>query len=249
MGAIVNNLVAQRTSKPLTVPPGKSRNKFRTQQALLSAATSLFSRRGYAGVSTREIAQRAGYSETLIQRYFGGKRGLLAVVLGNIRDATSHDVNLALEQPGPLVDAIEGVIIARLTVHQQRAEWLRIVNVEAILDRQLSQALDHVREEALQGLREKLAERQRQGQIRSDADLDALAAIILGFSHYLGFDCQLVRGLEPASLRALAKSFAASLCEGIARGPVRPATGLQRAIRETAKPRNRYSNYRSQAAS
>ena len=43
---------------------------------LLQAARELFNDRGYGDTSTREIAQRADVSETLMFRYFGSKVGL-----------------------------------------------------------------------------------------------------------------------------------------------------------------------------
>jgi AcrR family transcriptional regulator len=43
---------------------------------LLAAARDLFNRKGYAGTSTREVAERAGVSETLIFRNFNTKAGL-----------------------------------------------------------------------------------------------------------------------------------------------------------------------------
>jgi AcrR family transcriptional regulator len=43
---------------------------------LLEAARQLFNDRGYTDTSTREIAERAAVSETLMFRYFGSKAGL-----------------------------------------------------------------------------------------------------------------------------------------------------------------------------
>ena len=54
-----------------------SNNRLAKQKALISAATTLFARRGYEATTTREIAARAGCAEGLIHRYFGGKSGLL----------------------------------------------------------------------------------------------------------------------------------------------------------------------------
>ena len=43
----------------------------------------VFAKRGYDAATTREVAQAAGVSEQLIQRYFGGKAGLLRAVMKN----------------------------------------------------------------------------------------------------------------------------------------------------------------------
>ena len=41
----------------------------------------VFATRGYDAATTREVAMTAGVSEQLIQRYFGGKAGLLLAIM------------------------------------------------------------------------------------------------------------------------------------------------------------------------
>jgi AcrR family transcriptional regulator len=48
---------------------------------LLEAATELFAERGYAGTTTKEIAARAGVSETLLFRHFSSKQTLFDVAV------------------------------------------------------------------------------------------------------------------------------------------------------------------------
>jgi AcrR family transcriptional regulator len=54
--------------------PRRRRGEARAE--LTESASELFNERGYADTSTREIAERASVSETLIFRYFGSKAGL-----------------------------------------------------------------------------------------------------------------------------------------------------------------------------
>jgi AcrR family transcriptional regulator len=57
--------------------PGRLRRpRGEPRKLLLEAAGELFEAKGFAGTSTREIAERAGVSETLMFRYFGSKVGL-----------------------------------------------------------------------------------------------------------------------------------------------------------------------------
>src|SRR5580765_1800775 len=58
-----------------------SNNRSAKQDALISAATTLFARFGYEATTTREIAARAGCAEGLIHRYFQGKAGLLLALI------------------------------------------------------------------------------------------------------------------------------------------------------------------------
>ena len=62
-----------------------------TKEAILAAAEHVFSRRGFDGVSVRDIGERAGVSHALVHRYFGTKDDLYKTVLARnenaVRDA------------------------------------------------------------------------------------------------------------------------------------------------------------------
>jgi AcrR family transcriptional regulator len=60
---------------------GTRRRRGEARRLLLRAARELFSARGYADTSTRELAERAGVSETLLFRYFGSKAELFREAL------------------------------------------------------------------------------------------------------------------------------------------------------------------------
>ena len=53
-----------------------------SKNKLLHTAFELFALRGLDGISTREIAQKAGCNIQAISYYFGGKDGLYEAVLG-----------------------------------------------------------------------------------------------------------------------------------------------------------------------
>jgi AcrR family transcriptional regulator len=54
----------------------KPRVHGRGRELLLVAASELFGERGYAGTSTRDIAERAGVTEPMLFRHFGSKANL-----------------------------------------------------------------------------------------------------------------------------------------------------------------------------
>jgi AcrR family transcriptional regulator len=60
---------------------GGKRGPEATRQALLRAGAELFAERGFDGVSTSEVAGRAGVNKALISYHFGGKRGLYVAIL------------------------------------------------------------------------------------------------------------------------------------------------------------------------
>jgi AcrR family transcriptional regulator len=57
-------------------PTRMRRRRGEPRRLLVEAASEVFNEKGYGGASTREIADRAAVSETLMFRYFGSKAGL-----------------------------------------------------------------------------------------------------------------------------------------------------------------------------
>lgn len=57
-------------------PPRQRRPRGEPRRLLIASAQEVFNRKGYTSSSTREIAEHAQVSETLMFRYFGSKAGL-----------------------------------------------------------------------------------------------------------------------------------------------------------------------------
>jgi AcrR family transcriptional regulator len=71
-------------SEPVEVeqPPARHRrNAAATREAILRSGLVAFTRAGYDGVGVREIAQAAGVTAMLVNRYFGSKEKLFAEVV------------------------------------------------------------------------------------------------------------------------------------------------------------------------
>jgi AcrR family transcriptional regulator len=66
----------------------RSRDAERTRTALLDAAQTLFSTRGFANTGVREVAELAGVNPALVIRYFGSKEGLFRATLERVIDIT-----------------------------------------------------------------------------------------------------------------------------------------------------------------
>ncbi len=76
-----------------TRPRTKSAQREATTAALVSAARALFAERGYAGVGTEEIVQRAGVTRGALYHHFrGGKEDLFRAALVEISAETTRRV-------------------------------------------------------------------------------------------------------------------------------------------------------------
>jgi AcrR family transcriptional regulator len=59
----------------------RRRNAEATREAILTAAVAEFTEHGFSGVGVRQIADRAGVTAMMINRYFGSKEGLFAAAV------------------------------------------------------------------------------------------------------------------------------------------------------------------------
>ncbi len=66
----------------------RPRDAERTRGAILQAARTLFSTRGYTNTGVREVADLAGVNSSLVGRYFGSKEGLFRATLEHVIDIT-----------------------------------------------------------------------------------------------------------------------------------------------------------------
>ncbi len=64
----------------------KKRDKAKSKELLISAAIVVFAKHGYERATYKNIAVVAGLNESLITRYFGGKKGLLIAAMESIRE-------------------------------------------------------------------------------------------------------------------------------------------------------------------
>src|SRR6476659_10063833 len=73
----------------MTPTPHRPRTAAATRGAILESAVRNFARAGYDGVGVREIAQGAGVTAMMVNRYFGSKEQLFAEAIAETMEKTS----------------------------------------------------------------------------------------------------------------------------------------------------------------
>src|SRR5689334_23813839 len=106
-------------------PRTKAEQREATTAALIAAARELFAERGYAGVGTEEIVQRAGVTRGALYHHFkGGKEDLFRAVLVQVSAETTARVlaaaNAATDPWSELVCGIEAFLDASAIPEVQR---------------------------------------------------------------------------------------------------------------------------------
>ena len=92
------------------------------QDALIAAATELFSARGPKAVSVREIAKHAQVNHGLVHRHFGSKEGLLRAVQNRLAADIADRVGEAGED-----ESLEDLLGSIFGATNQQGHWLRIL--------------------------------------------------------------------------------------------------------------------------
>lgn len=141
--------------KPSAEKDGRRRDAAATRAAILESARAAFIASGYAGAGVREIAEGAGVTAMLINRYFGSKEGLFAEVLStaNRRPIIATPETLAapdraariskalLKVTEPEATALDGFLIMLRSISNERAVEIARAVVESHHQKNVTEAL------------------------------------------------------------------------------------------------------------
>lgn len=134
----------------------RNRNAAATRAAILGSARAAFVRSGYDGAGLREIAETAGVTAMMVNRYFGSKQLLFAEVLeaANAEPIIATPENLsspdrarriaealvAVTTPG--ATALDGFLILMRSASSPEAAGIARQVIEAMHQRNVATALD-----------------------------------------------------------------------------------------------------------
>jgi TetR/AcrR family transcriptional regulator len=186
-----------------TAPSAARMNAGDRRRQLLDAAMELFSRKGYGGATTKEIAAAAGVTEAIIFRHFPSKQALYTAVLECRHETSGHQEWLAELQARMDQKDDAGVLrtlAARiLESYRKDARFERILLFAALEGHELG--LGHHRRMAtsiFEVLRGYIAQRQRDGVLR-DCDAGVVIAAMAGMAQNYAIYTELF-GFNPLQL-------------------------------------------------
>lgn len=194
-------------------PPGRRpRDRQATEAAFIAAATMIFGERGFEATTTKAVAQRAGYSEALIQLYFGGKEGLLLAVIQNEGGGEAEMADFyARPLSADLVSEARETLTFTIDALVRRATGLRIVLARVLVDPNFKDDFNHatVRNLAKRALSARLKQHRDHGRLRSDVDPEVGAELLISLAFQLGFIHGDILGQSNTERSRLAESYSA----------------------------------------
>lgn len=155
------------------------RNREQTIKKFLHSATLLFSKYGFDGTTTKEIALHAKTNESLIFRYFGGKDGLFSSVVENFF-STKKTLSLPYPEQPTLRQEIEAYVLFQFSEGLKYQRFYKILVGQSALDPKLSRYLQQnlsIKEDLR--LQNRLLRFQNKGDIRQDYELTRICAQII----------------------------------------------------------------------
>lgn len=167
-----------------------------TRARILAAASRLFTEKGYAGATTRAIAQVAGVNEVTLFRHFGSKENLAKTIMDQF-GGRAIAADLEARFTGDYVQDLILFAHAIMKVMTERSDVMRMAICEAGNFPEFQQVVA----ENPRQLRRTLAryfERQMQAGIISNGHPEVLAQAFLGmFFAYVVLEGFLLDTLQP----------------------------------------------------
>jgi AcrR family transcriptional regulator len=198
-----------------------------SREQLLLVGRKLFSRHGFSGTSTRQIAAQAGCNLALINHYFGSKEGLLVAVLESEMRGEGPRLATALRGSGTAAEQLAGFIDQAVDHFAEDAEFLRIAHREVIQHgSHLLPKLIPPIEQVVGALAERFRDA-RKGTPEGELDPRMSALILLGAMQFYfiayPLTSKLVGGDSPSLRRELKRQITALFARDLPQGRRRPS--------------------------
>ncbi|MGF1537154.1 MAG: TetR/AcrR family transcriptional regulator [Elainellaceae cyanobacterium] len=186
------------------------------QTRIINKAQQLFSRRGYAGTTTRELAQSAGVAEGTLFRHFENKKAILLEVVTRGWVELLTDLLTELSEMGSY-KAIDQVMRRRMMGLHQNADMLRVCFMEAQFHPDLRDRIQVEVIDKMMGVTEAFFETAMDRGIYRRMDPHLVAKVFLGMFTVAGFSDSTLMP-EDASLeqrKAMAEGIADIFLNGV----------------------------------
>jgi AcrR family transcriptional regulator len=152
----------------------------RTRTRILDRAERLFARRGYRGVSVRELSRACGVRPFTIQHHFGSKPGLYQAVLSRWDDEILARVGAVVSSHSDLATIVEKVVEELFDFFLEKRDWVTLL-VRAALGEGLAKGISLKEHSWVQFIDQSLSA-QRLGAMKHDLGL--LLITVEGILHH-----------------------------------------------------------------
>lgn len=186
-----------------------------TSSRLRDTAAVLFSRKGYAATSTREIADALGIRKASLYYHIGGKEELLFGICKSSLEEIRSDVEAAISAVRDPLDRVRTLVLAHMEsmLAQQEKHAVAVAEMHLLSPERLAEVT--LLRDAYEGLvRSVLLAGQNTGALRTDIEVKYLCLALLGLMNRA---CVWYRRGGPLTPEELGQFFASIFVAGAAR--------------------------------
>ncbi len=156
--------------------------------SIIAAARVLFSRNGFRGTGTSDIAAAAGCSEPVIYKHFASKQALFAAVLEDCTRVMGERFSAATAEGGDLFTSylrfVRGLMGDPKVAEVARLRYLALTLTN---EPEIRAGLSRMMSAWHAGVRAAVEDGRARGRIRSDADVASVSMLFMGLGLAAGF--------------------------------------------------------------
>ncbi len=98
------------------------------RQRLMDSAVLLFTNRGYAATSVREIVEMAGVTKPALYYHFDSKEGIYLAILDDLVKIADEGIAASRVASGTARERLEGFLLGIYELFETRKAWVRMIN-------------------------------------------------------------------------------------------------------------------------
>jgi AcrR family transcriptional regulator len=98
------------------------------RERLLATATDLFTRRGYAATSVREIVEQACVTKPVLYYHFGSKERIYLEILGTLERGLDEALERLNQGGGSVRERIERLCLGLFELFEENTQGVRLIN-------------------------------------------------------------------------------------------------------------------------
>lgn len=168
-------------------PDARRRHGEIRREQILDAAVKLFSEKGYAGASIRDLAREIGVTEGLLYHYFSSKEQLLEACWKERSWRVQLERILSKDQREPVARVLYDVLVDFLETLYDHGPSVRMCAAEMQHNAEMADQYLRNIEANQRILTDFLHSRQASGELSPDANIHAAAGLLMGsaFSVFL----------------------------------------------------------------
>lgn len=176
------------------------------REAILDAATDVFSKYGFYGAKMEDIAKKAGIGKGTIYGYFESKETLFYEMIKHGIEKYEKGLDIALEEEGPLDDKLYALCIFHGKYLNRYIDISQILITEKeVLSKELTWDIVEEKIKLFNRVEKVVEESIQREELRQDLDSKLAATIIIGsisqfYRHKICFEKEKYKGINPKNL-------------------------------------------------